>query len=545
MKKYKKAIAGSMAALMAAALAGCSNTSSTGDTADAGSVTDESGLVVLNVASTLQPVSFDPADANLVVNQYTQYDCYDTLVDFNHEGTDVVPCLAESWEQVDDKTYTYKIREGVKFSDGSDLTMEDVLYSMNRVTSENYGMSYLFESVESFEVDEATRTLTVHLSQPDSTWKYVPATTPCQIVKKSVCEAEGDAYGTNEGSVVGTGPYKFVSWASDSQIVLEKNEYWWGGADTLDIDKINFYVMKDASTIALAVKSGSIDFAPNLTNEVLPTYESLDNYSVIHGFETSTSFVAFNTQVAPFDDVNARKALAYCIDSALIQQTIGGKYSAPLDVTLLTEGMYYQDADKWHAAVSEMEDYRVQDYEKAKEYLAKSKYPDGFEFDFYTMNKDVTQAELIQSMLGDIGITMNIKEILMADAFTYLYGFNADEQGHRPYAAFNGSWVSDYIDPIGNLKTLFHSSNTAPGCANQAMWTNSEFDELINKSYLTTDENERLGYFIDAAKIAAADCAYVPLYAPETVYALSNKFSYEPSPQNFWNFSYKDISVKE
>lgn len=358
-------------------------------------------------------------------------------------------------------------------------------------------------------------------------------------------ETEGDAYGTNEGSVVGTGPYKFVSWAADSQIVLEKNEYWWGGADNLAIDKINFYVMKDASTIALAVKSGTIDFAPGITNDVLPTYESLSNYNIIHDFETSTVFIALNTQVAPFDDVNARKALAYCIDSSLVQQSIGGEYSAKLDVTCLSDNMYYMDPDKWHTAVSEMEDYTVQDYDKAKEYLAKSKYPDGFEFDFYTLSANVPEAELIQSMVGEIGIKMNIKEILSADMFSYLYGFNEDENGNRPYQAFGSSWVSDYLDPVGNLKTMFHSSNTVPGCANQAMWKNADFDALIDKSYETTDDSKRVEYFIEASKIAADDCAYIPLYVPESVYAVSDKFTFTPSPQSFWNFSYTDFQVNK
>lgn len=537
MKNYRKISAAILAMSILLSAAGCSNT----DGGSASKDSAEGGEVVLNVASISEPVSFDPADANLVVNEFCQYDCYDTLLDFTQDGTDVEPSLAESWEQVDDVTYTYKIREGVKFSDGSDLTMEDVLYSMNRVTAEGYGMSYLFQYVDSFEADEATRTLTVHLTQPDSTWKYVPATTPCQIVKKSVCEAEGDAYGTNEGSVVGTGPYKFVSWAAQSQIVLEKNEYWWGGAENLAIDKINLYIMKDPSTVALAARSGSVDFAPGILNEVLPTYESLANFNIIHGFETSTQFVALNTQVAPFDDVNARKALAYCIDSSLIQQTVGGKYSAKLDTTCLTENMYYMDVDKWHGMVSEVEDYTVQDYDKAREYLAKSKYPDGFSFDYYTMSTGVTQAELIQSMLGEVGITMNIVEILPADTFAYLYGFNVDENGHRPYQAFGSGWVSDYLDPVGNLKTMFHTENTAPGCANQAMWSNAKFDELIDKSYATTDDSERLTYFLEAAKIAADDCAYIPLYSPETIYALNNKFSFEPSPQAFWNFSFADF----
>ena len=90
--------------------------------------------------------------------------------------------LQKAGNRWSDLTYTYKIREGVKFSDGSDLTMDDVLYSLNRVREDAYGMkAYLFERVDSFEVDEKTRTLAVHLTQPDSTWMYVPATTPCQI----------------------------------------------------------------------------------------------------------------------------------------------------------------------------------------------------------------------------------------------------------------------------------------------------------------------------------------------------------------------------
>lgn len=256
-------------------------------------------------------------------------------------------------------------------------------------------------------------------------------------------------------------------------------------------------------------------------------------------------FIALNTQVAPFDDVNARKALAYCIDSSLVQQSIGGEYSAKLDVTCLSDNMYYMDPDKWHTAVSEMEDYTVQDYDKAKEYLAKSKYPDGFEFDFYTLSANVPEAELIQSMVGEIGIKMNIKEILSADMFSYLYGFNEDENGNRPYQAFGSSWVSDYLDPVGNLKTMFHSSNTVPGCANQAMWKNADFDALIDKSYETTDDSKRVEYFIEASKIAADDCAYIPLYVPESVYAVSDKFTFTPSPQSFWNFSYTDFQVNK
>ena len=100
--------------------------------------------------------------------------------------------------------------------------------------------------------------------------------------------------------------------------------------------------------------------------------------------------------------------------------------------------MYYMDPDKWHTAVSEMEDYTVQDYDKAKEYLAKSKYSDGFEFDFYTLSANVPEAELIQSMVGEIGIKMNIKEILSADMFSYCTALMKMKTATDPY---QGVWL--------------------------------------------------------------------------------------------------------
>lgn len=541
--KMKRACAAATAAItvFSTSLAGAAVL----ETETAEKTMSQSDAAVLNVGITMEPTSYDPAEANLVANCYTTYDCYDRLLTFSQDGTEVEPSLAESWEQVDDTTYTYKIREGVKFSDGNDLTMEDVLYSMNRVMdpNENYSMSYLFSNVESFEADDASMTLTVHLTQPDSTWEYVPATSPCTIVEKAVCEAEGDNYGTSPETTVGTGPYKLKSWDKNSQITLEKNENWWGDPSERTFDEINVYIMQDSSAVAMAAKNGSVDFIPSVLNEDLTVLNSLPNFALSQCSGTSTNFIALNTQIAPFDDENARKAVAWAIDCNAIKQAIGGELATDLNVTCLPEAMYYQNPEKWAAAVAELEDYTGQDYDKAKEYLAKSAYPDGFEFDYYTLHSAVTQAEVIQAMLEPAGITMNIKEILPADGYAYMYGYNADEEGHRPYQAFGIGWISDYLDPVGILKTQFHSDNTAQGCANMAMWSNSEFDELINKTYLTTDQDERTDLMIEAAKIEADACAYIPLYTAVDTWAVNTAYTYEASPQSFWNFSYTQVKA--
>ena len=147
----------------------------------------------------------------------------------------------------------------------------------------------------------------------------------------------------------------------------------------------------------------------------------------------------------------------------------------------------------------------------------------------------------LYSRCAQVGITMNIVKILESDSFTYSYGYNADEEGHRPYQALAGGWISDYVDPVGQLKTVYHSDATATGGANKAMWKNTEFDDLINKSYLTTDDNKRLEYFLEATKIASEACPYIALYEKDTLYALNKNFTYTPSPQDFWNFSYANV----
>lgn len=534
MRRWKKVVAAALAAVMVlSTLTGCGGSGSTSNGKN------EKGEVVLRVGSIGEPNSLDPKDFNYY--QEIGYDFYSRLLKFNQDGSDVEPDLAESWEQVDDTTYTYKIREGVKFSDGKDLTMEDVLYSMERVTKNEYSMSYLFANVDKFTVDDASWTLTVKLKQPDSTWKYVPATSPCTIVEKEICEAEGEKYGTREGSVVGTGPYKFVSWTAGTEIDYEKNENWFGGADTLDIDKIEYYIMSDSSTIALACKSGTIDFGAHILNSEYSIIDNLDNYEFTTNAGTSTYFTSLNTEIAPFDDVNARKALAYCIDSKAIAEQIGGKYASQLPTVSITKSMRYMDEKMWDECFAECEDYTVQDYDKAKEYLAKSKYPDGFSFTVYSTEEYVAEMELMQSMCAKIGIEMKIEKILAADSFTYSYGYNADENGHRPYQALAGGWISDYVDPVGQLKTVYHGDNTATGCANKAMWKNEEFDKLIDKTYLTTDDKERMKLFVEATKIASDACPYITTYEKDTVYAINKNFSFTPSPQVFWNFSYADF----
>ena len=544
MKNLKKVAAFTAALLMVGIPTGCSNTADTSSgssTASAAATADENGETVLKVGYTREPSSFDPADFTSVASCLAGYDCYDTLLNFTADGTDVEPALAESWEQVDDTTYTYKIREGVKFADGNELTMDDVLFSLNRVKEDGYYMSYLFASVESFEVDEATRTLTVHLSHPDSTWKYVPAASPCCIMEKSVVVAEGDKYGSAEGSTAGTGPYKLVSWASGSEIVMEKNENWWGGSDNLDIDRIEFYIIEDESALALAAKSGQVDLVYGISNDVKSVYDSTDKINVITCEGTTANYIAFNTAQEPFNDVNARKAVISCIDKSQVTSVIGGAYASEAETVVLPSSMMYMDKDMWDKTISESASYS-QDYDKAAEYLAQSAYPDGFSFDYICNSNNKKQAEFLKSMIDASGsITMNIVEVPSSEYFSYMYGYTLDENENRYYDAVGTYMMSDYLDPYGLLGTMYLGSNAVQGGTNQALWTNAEADGYLDAALSSDDVSVKMDNYTKAYRIYADECPYLDLYTGIDTYALNTNFTYTPSPMFWYNFTYADV----
>ena len=562
MFKWKKRLpALLLAGCLLVSLGGCGSSEVTSDPAEAASDASESAEsaagaestaseddeeVVFTIGYGYEPSTLDPRDFNSTACTLIGYDCYDTLLNFSMEGSDLEPCLAESWEQIDDTTYVYKIREDVKFCDGNAMTMEDVLYSMERVTEETYSMSYLFENVDHFEINEETWELTVYLTQADATWKYVPATSACIVVEKAVVEAEGDKYGTLEGSCVGTGPYMLESWESGTQIVTVKNPYYWGDPDTLDVDKVVMMIVEDDTSLALAAQSGQIDYARSLPTSTLSIYESIEDMTVYSYDGTSAYFLAFNCQTEPFNDVNARRAVAYCIDKDVYTSLIGGTYATSQGAFILPRSMFYLDEDAWNDANDTLESYQ-QDFEKAAEALAASSYPDGFEFDFYCTSTNKTGAEAIQSMIVESGlpITMNIIEISNADVYSIQYGYTTDEDGYRVYDMYSTGWISDWLDPTGYMKNCLDGGSVYAGGANKAAWINDEFDALLDQSYLETDDSIRSELMLEAMEVAVEDCPYVTLYEIQDTYVLSNEFEYEEGANFFWNFTVANVHVKD
>jgi peptide/nickel transport system substrate-binding protein len=501
---------------------------------------------VLRLRVDADPPSADPKDFNSTRATLAFYSCYDTLLKFSKDGTALEPELAESWEQKDDTTYVYQIKQGVKFSDGSDLTMEDVIFSLNRIKdpATAASMNYLFERVESFE-QTGDWELTVRLSEPDATWKYVPATSPCTIVSKAAVEAGGDKYGTAEGGCVGTGPYKFQSWASGSEIVLVPNEYWHGDKSKQIFSKVSISVIADNTAAALAAQSGQLDYVHALSAQTYSIYKNIPAMNFYNYKSTTSAYLAFNTRKAPFDDANFRKAVAYAINKQAITTAIGGEYAHVSGGVPMPDSMFYMDEEAWLKADNEtIEDYGY-DVEKAKEYLAKSSYPQGTTFNIYTSPARKQTAEAVQADLAAVGITANVVEMQPSETYGIGYGYTLDADGKRVYDLYVTGWLSDYLDPIGYLTPFWSDVNIREGGSNQAEYSNAQVQALIDQSYLETDDKVRSDLMIQAFTLAAQDCPYVTLYDFDETYVLNKKYNYDEGPAFFWNFDLSDFTLAE
>ena len=147
-------------------------------------------------------------------------------------------------------------------------------------------------------------------------------------------------------------------------------------------------------------------------------------------------------------------------------------------------------------------------------------------------------------MIDESGvITMNIVEVPASDTFSYLFGYKTDDNGDRCYDAAGTYMMSDFLDPLGMLGLLYPSSNACEGGMNESLWTNKDADDLLAKAYLTTDDAEKMNYYTDAYKIFADELPYLGLYNSADVYAVSDKFTYDPSPMFWYNFSYADVHL--
>ena len=430
--------------------------------------------------------------------------CYETLVWFDEKGN-VIPWLAEKWEvSPDGKVYTFYIRKGVKFHDGSELDAYVVKANFDRwldptVRVPQRGQLGPIERVE--VVDKYT--VKVYMKTPYAV--FLKALGAYLFITSSrVITSFGNKTITE---VVGTGPYKFVAWEKGKRIVIERFDDYWGEKPVLK--RIEWLVIPEASTRLAALLAGDVDFAFNLPPTDLERVKSDARFTVLTPTSNRIIFVAMVPR-GPLADPKVRQAINYAVDvDSIIKNVLYGlaiKTNAPLPPHFF--------------GYADMPPYTYNP-DKAKQLLAEAGYPQGFKVVLmhptgrYLMDKQV--AEAIQAYLSKVGITVELKTMDWPSFVAELL----KPLDQKTYDMVLLGWGPAVADAHFALYGQFHSSQAPPKGLAAAHYNNSEVDKLLEAALAELNESKRAEYYKKAIEIIWREAPWVFLYTQKWFFASS------------------------
>lgn len=454
-------------------------------------------------------VGLDPALEDDGESLKVAKNLFDGLVQFKPGTTEVEPALAESFEvSPDGLTYTFKLRQGLTFHDGTPCNADAILFSLLRQHDPSHphhaaggqswkywnamGMSDVIASIT--KTDDLT--VIIKLNHAEAPFLANLAMPFCSAVSPTAVASLGERFPQQP---VGTGPFKFESWEQEQKIVMVANDAYWGGRPKLD--RVVWEVVKDKNTRALRFKSGEIHGLDDPTPDELEVIKQSAHAAVLQQPGMNVGYLAMNTAKKPFDDVRVRIAINHAINKKRLVDDIfrgmGQVAKNPLPPTL------------WGHA-DETEDFAF-DPAKAKALLAEAGHGAGLTTTLWYM--PVTRpympdgkkvAEFIQLDLADIGVTANL---VTFDWSTYLDKVNGGEHD----MALLG-WSGDNGDPDNFLFNLLsiQAASQKPS-QNIAFWKNQDFDRLVTQAKRTTDQAERARLYREAQAVFHADPPWVCL----------------------------------
>ena len=559
-RNFLKVAGVSAAALGLAACGG----SKSGSTATSGSTAGSTAGGVNTAGFTVQygsnPETLDPALNSAVDGGNTIITVFETLLIIN-ENNEAVPGQAESWTTSEDGlTWTFTMRDGLKWSDGTDLNAKDFEYSFKRMVDPNTAAPYAetclgmidgFEEAAGFpdadgnptaepnpdalnvKASDDGKTLTIVLSYPCSYFDKMAAFATMSPVQQATVEANGDAWCTSPDTFVSNGPYMITDWTPSERIVLTKNPNYVGGWDSSKIvsDTITLLLLEDSSASYAAYNSGEAQLIKDVPTDEIPSLTKAEDGGDFY-VDTilGTYYVSLNLKRDAFQDVKVRKALNLAIDRDYVANTImQGTYTTADSIVgpgIVDENGYFHDNGN--------APYISADYEanlaEAKKLLEEAGYPNGegfptIEYSCNDAGYHVPLAEYLQQAWGDLGITLTISKMEWSS-------FTAARRAGEYDVARNG-WVMDYNDP-SNMLDLFCSGNGN----NDGKYSNPEFDAAIEASRVA-DVTEHFAQLHKAEDILMEDngCLPIAYYNDYWLQSPALKGTWH-SPYGYWYLQY-------
>ncbi|WP_312431972.1 ABC transporter substrate-binding protein [Lacrimispora sp.] len=422
----------------------------------------------------------DEMEASNTQHNYVWRMVLDTLTHYNNETGELEPQLASEWSTEDGgKTYTFKLREGVKFHNGEILKASDVVFTFNRMKGTT-ACNGLFEKVESVEaVDESTVKMT--LSDANLDWPYMMTLPTASIMNEKACSDD-----PTEGPAVGTGPWKLDSYEFGNYTKLAAFDESWRGAP--NAKTFTFKYIPDDSARLIALQNGEIDICQDPSNIELSAVTGDPKLDLISYKGGSLTYLAFNTQKAPADNADLRKAVAYGIDLDSIIIAAAEGYGTKATSFWGWDEYGYYDCGGY-----------TRDVEKAKEYVKKA-YPNGAATLEISVSGSVrkTIAEMMQSQLKEVGIDVTINEMDSA-------GISTSTTNGEHQACIYGMGFNVFGDDTRRI--------LQPGSAvNKAHYDSKEVMNLLDEAVAETDETKRKEDYQKIQENIYENVPYIPIY---------------------------------
>ena len=494
-KAGKKVLLTLVCAALAIALGACS-----GDKAETGS-----SRITIGIPQDVD--SLDPHKAVAAGTKEVLFNVFEGLVKPDSEGN-LNDAVAESHTISEDgKVYTFTLREGVKFHDGTPVTAQDVKYSIDRCSSTENGEPLVsaFAAIDSVNIVD-DKTVEIVLKEGDT--DFLPYLTAAVIPEHNK---------TLESTPVGTGPYKYISRSPQENVVLEKFDDYWG--TPANIETVKLQVVANADTIVTGLNGGSIDMFARVTQAQADQLSG--DFEVLEGTMNLVQAMYLNNEKAPFDKKEVRQALCYAVDPQAVMDMISDGKGAKLGSSMFPAfGKYYME---------ELNDMYAVDTAKAKELLAQAGYPDGFTFTLTVPSnyqQHIDTAQVVAEQLKQIGVTANIQLVEWETWLSEVYT-------NRNYEA-----TVVGVDAASLTAAALLERFTSDASDNFINFDSAAYDEAYAAAKASTDDEEKTKYYKECEEILAEEAANVYIQDLPSFVALNKKYGgYEFYPLYVQDFA--------
>ncbi|MCJ7854937.1 ABC transporter substrate-binding protein [Lachnospiraceae bacterium NSJ-143] len=491
-------------------LAGCGSSGSSGSQASSGggssspssqaegtggSIADE-----IVIAKQSDGYTFDPTivDDNGAVWLYDLF--LEGLVKPSDDGKEIIPCLADDWKLSDDGlTYTFNLKPGIKFADGTDVTADDWIFTFERAKAATEGnWTFAAKDIESV-TSPSENVLEVKLSQPNAAMLSNFSNFNMCVQSKAFFEAN-----SYDNSVpMGTGPYFASSWEKEQEIIFDKNPYYHIEGEP-KTSRLTVKIVPDDESRVMQLQAGEVDLICDVPFSSMQVLDVADGIKTSAVPSMSNRYLVLNVRDQILGNDKVREALVYGTNKQEIVDMVLYGYGKPAVSYMPEGGLFYNDTIK----------AKEYDVEKAKALLAEAGYPDGFDIEFYVRSGNAVFeqiATIIKDQWAKLGVNVTLTTLETATLLDLQYAGD--------FQVLVGSWTDDIPDPVSLSEYIF-VHDVSEGFTTG--YNNPEAEELFNKSQQQLDESEREKSYFELQQILYDDAPLINLYHQDICCAMKD-----------------------